>query len=294
MAAAQRTFTTPQPLSLDDQNTNDAPAATGRRRLTGAFHIKIERIEPDPNQPRKQIDPQYIEELARSIRSLGVLQPITVRYIEAEDRYRIIAGECRYTAAKQAGLSELPCWVKTPKAEDVLLEQIVENWQRSDLNPFELADSLAILRDANGLTQRQLAERTGKSTAEVSKLLTILDLDPEVQKLARADTTGRVTKRHLYSVARLPAPQQSTLLKRISRDGLSAVETEKLVTRWQSAANAPKKGGAPVTRRKFSTRYATVAFTYRKKEVADADLLAALEEVRQQIVGQSAEQPDIR
>lgn len=280
-------------MSLDDQHTNDAPAATGRRRLTGAFHIKIERIEPDPNQPRKQIDPQYLEELSLSIRSLGVLQPITVRYIEAEDRYRIISGECRYTAARQAGMTELPCWVKTPKAEDVLLEQIVENWQRSDLNPFELADSLAILRDANGLTQRELAERTGKSTAEVSKLLTILDLDPKVQTLARADTSGHITKRHLYSVARLPAPQQTTLLERISRDDLSAVETEKLVARMQASQDRPRKGGAPVTRRRFSTRFATVVFAYRKKEVTDADLLAALKEVRQQI-GERSGDPDTR
>ena len=80
----------------------------------GAFFIEVDRIEPDPNQPRKRIDPTYLEERTRSFRRLGVLQPITVRYDEIAQCYRIIAGECRFTAARQTALPKMPCWVQTP------------------------------------------------------------------------------------------------------------------------------------------------------------------------------------
>lgn len=265
----------------------------GRRRLSGAFLIDINRIEPDPDQPRKRIDPLHLEELTKSVKRLGVLQPITVRYVEEKDLYRIIAGECRYTASKNAGLRELPCWVKNPKADEILLEQIVENWQRQDLDPFDLADSLAILRDANSLSQQDLVERTGKSKGEVSKLLSILSLDPQVQSDAREDTTGRITKRHLYSLSRVPAQKQLEILKRIRRDELSAIDTERLVLRMQGSRDKPKQRGAPVTTRKFATENATVVFSYRKRDVSDADLLTTLHEVRSQIIENSGEPGDL-
>lgn len=256
----------------------------GRRRLSGAFLIDINRIEPDPDQPRKRIDPTHLDELAKSVKRLGVLQPITVRYIEDDDIYRIIAGECRYTACKQASLNEIPCWVKNPKADEILLEQIVENWTRQDLNPFELADSLAILRDANNLNQQDLVERTGKSKGEVSKLLSILALAPDVQRDARDDTTGRITKRHLYSLSRVAPQQQLEVLKRVRRDELSAIDMERLVKRMEKRSDKPKKGGAPVTRRRFATKNASVVFTYRKRDVSDTDMMMTLREVKKQII----------
>ena len=216
-----------------------------------------------------------------------------MRYVADTDRYRIIAGECRFNAAKHAGLTEIPCWVRTPKENEILLAQIVENWQRSDLNPFELADSLAILRDANGYTQQQLAEETGKSKGEISKLFTILDLNPDAQKIAREDTAGRITKRHLYSLARLPATQQTLVLQRVYRDELSAIDTEKLVTRIQEKQDRPRKAGAPVTRRAFATKNATVVITYRKKDVGDTDLLMTLHDVQQQIIERSNNSVDL-
>lgn len=265
----------------------------GRRRLSGAFLININRIEADPDQPRKRIDPSHLEELTKSVKRLGVLQPITVRYIDETDSYRIIAGECRYTASKNAGLKELPCWVKNPKADEILLEQIVENWQRQDLNPFELADSLAILRDANKLSQQDLVERTGKSKGEVSKLLSILSLDPQVQSAARADATGRITKRHLYSLSRIPAQKQLDVLKRVRRDELSAIDTERLILRMQGSRDKPKKRGAPVTTRRFATKNATVVLTYRKREVTNTDILMTLREVRSQLIEGSTDPKDL-
>ena len=255
--------------------------------------IAIENIEPDPNQPRRMIDPAHMEELTKSVKQLGILQPISVQYIEAQDCYRIIAGECRFTAAKAAHLREIPCWVKTPKAEEVLLEQIVENWQRSNLNPFELADSLAILRDANGYSQTELVRQTGKSKGEISKLLKILELDERVQSLARQDTSGHISRRHLYSLARLDVEGQTLLLKRIQREELTALETEKLVSRYMQKNDKPKQPGAPVTRRKFETKSGTVLFTYRKQRVSDTDLLMTLREVKKQIIERSSDPADL-
>lgn len=222
------------------------------------------------------------------------MQPITVRYVAEIDRYRIISGECRYTAAKYAAIPELPCWVKSPSAENILLEQIVENWQRSDLNPFDLADSLAILRDANKFTQQQLADRTGKSKGEISKLLAILDLDLDVQKIAREDSSGKITKRHLYSLSRIPIPQQTVILNRIQRDDLTAIDTEKLVARLMEKRDHPRKGGASVTRRAFTTKAATVVFTYRKNNVSDTDLLMTLRDVKTQIIERSGTPADLQ
>lgn len=239
------------------------------------------------------MDPTYVEELSQSMRRLGVLVPISVRWDEAASCYRIIAGECRFTAAKRAELREIPCWVKQPGDEEVLLEQIVENWHRSDLNPFELADAVAILRDANELTYEQLAQSTGKSKGEISKLLTILDLDADVQKIAREDTSGRIGKRHLYSLARLPALEQKDFLRRIRRERLSADALDRLVAQRNRKNDVPGKAGAPVTRRRFATKCGTVLFTYRKKDVTDTDLLMTLREVRAQIIDNSNDPTDM-
>lgn len=205
-----------------------------------------------------------------------------VEHADGPKRYRIIAGECRYTAARQAGLTELPCWVRTPQQERVLLEQVVENWQRSDLNPFELADSLGILRDANGFSQKQLAEMTGKTPGEISKILSLLDLDPEVQRLARDDASGRVTRKHLYAVRDFPIDRQLKLVAGI-QDGRYTAESLELLR--QKLANRPSPTGREHNwqRRTFKTREATVSFTFRKASVDGHDILNALRQVKRQV-----------
>lgn len=255
----------------------------GRRRLSGAFSIDIDRIETDPNQPRKRIDEADLDELTQSICRHGVLQPISVRYVEETNRYRIVAGECRYTAARRAGIDSLPCWVKSPKENEILVHQIVENWVRSDLNAFELADSLAILRDANHWSQQQLAQQTGKSKGEISKLLSILSLDPSVQSLARKDKTGRISKRHLYALSRLPVPLQGSLLKRIERDNLTAVDMERLAEREARRRERGDARGARSFRRSFRTSRAQVTFTFRTDATGDEHVLEAIHEIKRQL-----------
>lgn len=113
-----------------------------------------------------------------------------------------------------------------------------------------------------------------------------------MQKIVREDPTGKITKRHLYSLSRVPVVQQSVVLERVRRDGLSALDTERLIARMVEKRDQPRKGGAPVTRRTFATKFASVAFTYRKKDVNDTDLLVALREVKQQILERSGDPAD--
>jgi ParB family chromosome partitioning protein len=262
----------------------EANALQGRRRLTGAFQIEIGRIRPDSAQPRRTFDPQSQEELVASIRRIGLLQPITVRYLEAEDIYQIIAGERRYQACRTAGLTELPCWVQSPKAQDILLHQIVENWQRADLNPYELADALATLRDANGYSQKDLAKETGKPESEISRLLSLLKLEEQVQQTARADQSGTLTKRHLFAVAQLPAPEQVDVLRSIQEKQLTAQETERVVKEKRSIASGRKTRGTPLVHRlRYRTARAVVTLDFRKRTIEHADIFAALDEVRRQV-----------
>lgn len=286
--AAAEAFSTRPSLPLDSSAPATSPDQRGRRRLSGAFLIELDRIEPDPDQPRKRIDPAHLDELTANVRELGVLSPITVRYVAESDCYRIIAGECRFTAARKAGLKEIPCWVKSPDQERILLEQIVENWHRSDLNAFELADSLAILRDSNGLTQQQLAETTGKSPGEISRLMSILDLPPRVQEAARNDASGRVSKRHLYALKTFSEDRQLKLLSGVRSGKYTAESLERL------AEPAPSRtpSGRPVNwqYRTFKTKTAEVRFLFRKPEISDADILQALREVRSMVTEDAADE----
>ena len=214
------------------------------------------------------------------MKRLGILQPITVLYAPQDSIYRIITGERRYNAAKAAGLKEIPCWVQTPKDEAVLLHQIVENWQRSDMHPFDLADALARLRDASGFSQKDLALHTGKSEGEISKLLSLHSLEPAVQRIAREDATGRITKRHLYAVGKIAKPEQEELIERTLRDNLTAAEVEKFADSKRKDGAAPKKSGMKVKHVRFKTSAATVTVTFRRNTWTDADIGAALDEAR--------------
>jgi len=245
--------------------------------------MPIGRIRPDPNQPRKQIAPEHLAQLVASIKRVGILQPITLQYIDQDDVYQILSGECRFTAAKAASLGEVPVWVKSPKNEDVLLHQVIENWHRSDLNPFDLADSLAQLRDSNGLSQSELARSTGKNKSEISRLLSLLELDPDVQKIARDDSSGRITKRHLFAVARLSPARQKKLVHRIQQVNLSALDVERVVARAEKSKASATAAGAPWTRRKYQMTQASVVLTFRKRDVSDDDVLEVIDELRSQI-----------
>lgn len=290
--AAARTFSADPSLPLDAGASPTHGSLEGRRRLGGAFAIALERVRPDPNQPRRRFDTEAQKELNDSVTRLGILQPITVRYLEAEGFYQVITGERRFHAAREARLPEIPCWVQSPKEEEVLLHQIVENWQRLDMHPYDLADALARLRDANAYSQRDLARETGKSEGEISKLLALLELDPAVQKVARDDQTGRITRRHLYAVRSLPPEDQLSLVRRAQEEVITASDMEQLAAKRSEALTGRKRRGAPVSHHRFQTSRATVGITFRKKEVTTDDILGALDEVRLQVCPPTAAASD--
>ncbi len=142
--------------------------------------IEISKIHRNPNQPRTHFDEEALEELAASIKAVGVIQPITVRKME-NDTYQIIAGERRYRASKKAGLAKIPAYIKTAEDEHVMKMALVENVQREDLNAIEEALGFQRLVDDYSLTQVQLSELVGKKRATVANYLRLLKLPAEIQ-----------------------------------------------------------------------------------------------------------------
>jgi len=282
--AARSAFSRRPQLSLDEDTLAHAGALAKRTRLSGAFLIDISRIRPDPSQPRKTFDTNHQAELTGSIERLGILQPITVRYLPTDDIYQIITGERRFQAAKAAGLSALPCWVQTPENKDILVHQIVENWQRSDLHPYDLADALAELRDSNGYSQKELAKLTGKPASEISRFLKLLTINPAAQEQARSDSTGTVSKRHLVAIADLPKEEQPAMVQTVQETRMTATETERIVREKQARADGRKSRGAPLGLHfRYKTSQATVTVAFQRKQVDARDLLQALDEAKRQI-----------
>lgn len=259
------------------------------RRLKGAFFIAVNRIRPDPNQPRKNLETDAHRELTASVKEHGVLQAIAVRRVPGKETFQIISGERRFHASVAAGLPEIPCWIQEPEEQKILVRQLIENWQRADLHPFEIADTLGRLRETLGYTQIALAKLTGKSESEISKLLALLDLSPGAQQLARSNTGRVLTRRHLYAVSRVPQAEQSPLLERISTDGLTAEDTDKIATEKRPTTTGTRKRGAPLHRIRLTTSQATVLLTFRRKNVSDEDVRTALEEA----LAQTKPKPDI-
>lgn len=261
--------------------------AEGRRRLAGAFFIETDRIRPDSRQPRRKLETEAQEELAESVRQFGIMQPISVRYLESEQVYQIISGERRYHAAVAVGLAEVPCWIQSPRDDEILIRQVVENWQRRDLSPFELADALAAIRDARGYSQEELAKVTGKPKGEISKLLAFLTISPEAQKAARRDRS--LTRRHLYALSTAQPQEHASLLTEMQSASLTAEEAEDLVRRSRPSPRGDRRGGAQKAFRRFPTSSAVVTVTFRKRSVVDGDIRLALEEALAQVAPSSNE-----
>jgi len=286
--AAAIAFGGPSGLTLNPATTPLPPEQQGRRRLADPYMIQRNQIVPDPEQPRKDFDETELQELTESIRNRGIKQPLTVRWSVDDRRYKIIDGGRRFEAAARLGLEELPCWVQQGDRKEILIDQIVHNWQRSNLRPWETADALARLRDDFQLSQRELCEVTGKPKSEISKLLALHDkVTPEVQTLARSDTDSPLTKRHLYNISKLPAEQQLPMAERIHSESLNALGTEQLIDSISpkakaSAAKTSKKSiGISARQRRFKTKSADVVMTFRHANVTQDDIHAVLSELQQ-------------
>lgn len=202
----------------------DQAAARGRPG-GGEQIVPIEKLKPNPNQPRRRFNREELEELAESIREKGVLQPLIVRENpDIPDTYQIVAGERRWRAAQLVRQHEVPVLVREYDDDEVLEIAIIENVQREDLNPIDEAAGYRQLMDRFGHTQEKVATALGKSRSHVANMLRLLQLPDAVQSLLREE---RISAGHARAL--LMADDPVALAGRVLREGLSVRETEKLV-----------------------------------------------------------------
>ena len=199
----------------------------------GVTMVRISEVEPNAAQPRKAFDPAELEALAESLNQYGMIQPITVRMIDG--MYQIITGERRWRAARMAGLSEVPVIVITADDKKAAELALVENIQRSDLNPIEEAMGFAALIEEYGLTQEEAAKRIGKSRSAVTNSLRLLNLPESVRKMIE---NGDLSTGHAKVLLSMPNSEmiERAALQITTRD-LSVRETEKLVQMMLDAEN---------------------------------------------------------
>ena len=217
---------------LDDISTGrglDALIDTSDVKTEGSSNlneIAISQIEPNPDQPRREFDPEALQELANSIKMLGIIAPITLRQV-ANDRYQIIAGERRWRASQLAGLQSIPAYIRTVEDENVMEMALVENIQREDLNAIEIALAYQHLAETTGMTQARISERVGKSRAAVTNYLRLLKLPAQVQ-MALKDK--EIDMGHARALLSLDSPsQQIKLFKEVQKQGYSVRKVEELV-----------------------------------------------------------------
>jgi ParB family chromosome partitioning protein len=193
--------------------------------------IEIAQIEPNPNQPRREFDQEALQELANSIRELGIIQPITLRKVEGQ-KYQIIAGERRWRASQLAGLTKIPAYIVSVEDQNAMEMALVENIQREDLNAIEIALAYQHLADTSGMTQAKISERVGKSRAAVTNYMRLLKLPAQVQIALK---NHEIEMGHARALLAIESPsQQIKLFKEIQQHQYSVRKVEELVQTLKS------------------------------------------------------------
>lgn len=218
-------------INVNAEQPNDAVAQRRQDSL-----IAVEKLVPNPNQPRRDFTPEALESLAASIRQKGVLQPLIARPIPGTDTYEIVAGERRWRAAQIAQVHRLPVVIRDFDDTEVLEVAIIENIQRADLNAIEEAAGFRQLMDRFGHTQEKIAEALSKSRSHIANLLRLLNLPPDVQDHIRE---GNLSAGHARALITTTDP--SALAKAVIEKGLSVRETEVLARETSSTPPRAKK-----------------------------------------------------
>jgi len=205
----------------------------------GRLEVEIAAIQPNPRQPRTNMDTEQLSDLAESIRTYGVLQPLIVLPADSKGRYTLIAGERRLRASKEAGLTAVPVIIRDTNELGQLELALIENLQRTDLNPLEAADGYRQLIDDFSLSHDDVAQRVGKSRTAVSNTLRLLKLSAAVRE---ALSNNQISEGHGRALLALPnAQSQSAALETVIHRGLNVRQTEELVRRL-SGERAKKRG----------------------------------------------------
>ena len=217
---------------LQDEN---ASAGTSIAPLRGIQMLELSQIKQNPNQPRTQFSEENLQELARSIETLGIIQPITVRKIKT-NAFEIVSGERRFRAAKIAKLSKLPVYIREANDQELLEMALVENIQREDLDPIEIGLSYQRLLDEVGMTQEKLSERVGKKRSTIANYVRLLKLDPIIQSGMRDGFLSMGHGRALINIENHAV--QLEIYEKVIRKGLSVRATEALVKQAKTKNNA--------------------------------------------------------
>ncbi|WP_330458809.1 ParB/RepB/Spo0J family partition protein [Streptomyces sp. NBC_00820] len=241
--AAAKVATLP-PVTEDIEETPVSLAAETPAPPVGAFfaEIPLDSITPNSRQPREVFDEDALQELVTSIKEVGLLQPVVVRQV-GSGRYELIMGERRWRACREAGLEAIPAIVRATEDEKLLLDALLENLHRAQLNPLEEAAAYdQLLKDFN-CTHDQLADRIGRSRPQVSNTLRLLKLSPAVQRRVAAGVLSAGHARALLSVE--DSEEQDRLAHRIVAEGLSVRAVEEIVTLMGSRPQAPQRAKGP-------------------------------------------------
>lgn len=230
----------------------DALISTEEVRPQGSStinEIAIELIEANPNQPRREFDPQSLQELATSIKEIGIIQPITLRQVD-DYRFQIIAGERRWRASQLAGLKAIPAYIRTINDESVMEMALVENIQREDLNAIEIALAYQHLLDNDDMTQEKVSERVGKSRAAIANYLRLLRLPAQIQLALQKKEIDMGHARALLSIE--SPSMQIKMFKEILKHGYSVRKVEEMVNMLKngddlSAASRVLRGKATLS-----------------------------------------------
>lgn len=212
------------------------------------IEIEIESIEINPFQPRTNFNEDSLQELASSIKELGVIQPITVRKTDF-NKFQLISGERRLRASKIAGLTVIPAYIRIANDNDSLIMALVENIQRTDLDPIEIALSYQRLIDEIHLTQEQMSDKVGKNRSTIANYLRLLKLDPMIQTGIRDEFISMGHGRAIISIEDLDI--QLKIYKKIIAENLSVRETEALVKEYQEGKKVGKTTLPKTTNKAF-------------------------------------------
>ena len=257
-------------LSAESKAVQSATDAGAKDLVGNIVEIPIEDIYPNANQPRTHFDEKALQELAESIKVLGIIQPITVRKDGA--KFEIISGERRYRASKMAGLKEIPAYVRLVNDQELLEMALVENIQREDLDAIEVALTYQRLLEEIGLTLEALSQRVGKERSTITNSIRLLKLNPDVQQAIR---NGDISAGHGRAILSLENPEdQQALFKQIVNNRLSVRQAEEAVKHFKS----PKEIS-------ISKEPKTLPNNLRRAEKTLADTLALKVEIKSSAKG---------
>jgi len=272
-------------ITMDDLSTSGSSSIS---------EIELSKIQPNPDQPRTVFEEEALEELATSIRALGVIQPITLRETGTE-KYMIISGERRYRASLKAGLERIPAYIKTAEDENVVEMALIENIQREDLNSIEIALAYQKLIDNYGLTQERLSERVGKKRTTIANYLRLLKLPAEIQMGLK---DKKIDMGHARALIPVEDPEvQLAFYEQILVDGLSVRSVEEMVRTLGEGSNPLKKESNEKSVRKLPEEYnmlkehlsrffdSKVQLTYNDKGKGKISIPFASEEELERLIG---------